>query len=357
MRAEQLPPVRSIEGPASRVSGGTAAAPAGGGGQAADQRRPRSVRAQAGSGARNPWDHLDGVQRGPVQPAEVVDESPAQDALSEEQEQVLLLQSAINKTYRHKLLEFRRSVTPDMLNGMRATLPPELVPELDAILREAAALSDDEVAEFESALAASEASAASPAAVEAEVLATTAASEAAADGPLFEDDPSQQAGPYALSPEERVAWEIMQDPNIPEDFMSYLASMLPEDTSETELQQLLDRLPSGVVGELQELFVELKLFEASGESDMDVVSKKYMDLSNRMDRLMEEVERQEAAVWEETRRLQQPGAPTAALDSRSSGGGPAPSGRFIGPAPPSWQEARQQQQQQRRRRALAAWPS
>jgi hypothetical protein len=150
-----------------------------------------------------------------------VDESPAQDALSEEQEQVLLLQSAINKTYRHKLLEFRRSVTPDMLNGMRATLPPELVPELDAILREAAALSDDEVAEFESALAASEASAASPAAVEAEVLATTAASEAAADGPLFEDDPSQQAGPYALSPEERVAWEIMQDPNIPEDFMRW----------------------------------------------------------------------------------------------------------------------------------------
>jgi hypothetical protein len=309
-----------------------------------------------------------------VRPAEVADESPAPDALSDEQEQVLLLQSAINKTYRHKLLEFRRSVTPDMLDGMRATMPPELVPELDALLREAAALSDDEVAEFEAATAAAEAAAAVAGAAQAVVEADAVTGPGAAgDGLMFEDDPSQQAGPYSLSPEEHAAWQMIQDPNLPEDFMrwgrragrtavevaplmrlrfpswrllacdggwpaenrpcrrlkhpkprhrSYLADMLPENTSEVEVQQLLDRLPDGVVGELQvgtrerrllgsrrcsrvslanaslaskllpqreaaadraplpcsclpqELFFELKEFEASDESDMEAISKR-----------------------------------------------------------------------------------
>ena len=101
------------------------------------------------------------MQRGPVRPAEVVSSSTASSSSSnsssgrppgpaqperwdeedlKESQDFLVMQSAISKTYRRKLLEFRRSVTPDQLDGVRASLPPEHWPELDRVWREAQAL-------------------------------------------------------------------------------------------------------------------------------------------------------------------------------------------------------------------------
>lgn len=120
------------------------------------------------------------MQRGPVQPAEFEDASSSrqQPARPDEDaaEEFLLLQGAISKNYRQKLLEFRRTVTPDMLDDIRAGLPPEHHAQLELILAEAAAL-----------------------------------------GP--EDDAALGAGEDALTREEQLAWEVLQDPSTPMDFM------------------------------------------------------------------------------------------------------------------------------------------
>ena len=122
---------------------------------------------------------LNGVQRGPVQPADFRESRSRQQAAQEGEdaaEEFLLLQSAISKTYRQKLLQFRRTVTPDMLDSIRAGLPPEHHPQLEMIMREAAAL-----------------------------------------GP--EDDAMLGAEADALTHEEQLAWEVLQDPDTPADFM------------------------------------------------------------------------------------------------------------------------------------------
>lgn len=57
------------------------------------------------------------------------------------------MQSAIGKTYRRKLLEFRQSVpTLEELERVRAGLPQEHWPELEQVWREASALWDEEEA-------------------------------------------------------------------------------------------------------------------------------------------------------------------------------------------------------------------
>jgi hypothetical protein len=122
-----------------------------------------------------------------VQPAEVVDSASTRQPTDPEQEteDFILLQSAISKTYRQKLLEFRRTVTPATLASMRAGLPPEHLPQLEMILREAAELGeDDEFEPFGSAAG-----------------------------------PDAGASPLELSDEEQLAMDMLRDASLPSDFL------------------------------------------------------------------------------------------------------------------------------------------
>lgn len=114
-----------------------------------------------------------------MQPAEVVE--PGQPA-EDDAEYYLMLQSAISKSYKQKLLEFRRTMTPELIDSVRASLPPEHLMQLDQILREVALLEEEE------------------------------------SQPSVVADQSED-GPYALTPEEHVAWEVLQDESVPNDFL------------------------------------------------------------------------------------------------------------------------------------------
>ncbi|KAI8465536.1 MAG: hypothetical protein J3K34DRAFT_84718 [Monoraphidium minutum] len=345
--------------------------------------RPR-VRARASSGGEQP-ESLRGVQRGPVQPAEVVEsrsgppqqpEPPAgQWGPFQDDEAFLLIDGAISKTYRNKLLEFRRALaaSPELLEGMLASLPPEHRPQFDAILAEAAALGPDD--ELPGGPWGEEGGGGAAAGEE-------GGEDASGGGGGGED-------PYALTREEELAWQMLSDASLPADFMGYLSQMVPEGTSEEQMVELLGQLPGDVAQELQSLFLELKEFEASDGLDMEAVAERYVELSDRIAGLTDEVDRQqdEAAravalgEQQQQQRRQAPGqgwgpaegeqeqqqqqqqeqwrAPGAELSgagavgngSSNSGGrgvpfGPRPPG---GTAAPAWQQARQQ------RRSMATW--
>jgi hypothetical protein len=156
-------------------------------------RRPRTTsKPRALSG--QPIDSSRGAQqlgeasqsRSPQQPA---DEPDAEEAF-------LLLQSAISKQYMAKLIEFRRNMTPEALDSIRALLPPEEHAELDAIIREAQALGGGDEAPLSEAER-------RWAQQRAELL------EAGID-----------AADLELTPDEVAAWDAFQDPSMPEDFLT-----------------------------------------------------------------------------------------------------------------------------------------
>jgi len=130
-----------------------------------------------------PSERFTGVQRGPVHPAEVVEpdfrsllaaqQQEQQEALQSSDE-FLILQSAISKTHRAKLLEFRRTMTPELVENVRASLPPQHRQDLEQILREVSELGEDDE-----------------------------------DG----------EGLLDLTPEEEAAWAALQDPSVPADFL------------------------------------------------------------------------------------------------------------------------------------------
>lgn len=297
---------------------------------------------------------------GPFLPAELIEDaqgsprSPSTSSWDEGDEdaaeELLLLQSAIDKAYRLKLLQFRRAATPAAIADIRASLPPQHRPQLEAILREAAGLADG--------------------------------------GDGLEDLGGFDA--LELTEEEAAALDALGDSGavegLPGDFFSYLSQLVPGADSEDRLETLLGQIPAELLNELQALFWEIKEFEASAaDHDTDVVADRYVALSDRISALSEEVDRRQeehdrrdrkAAAEEEQRRQQQerergpqqqqqrrrprgPDPPPGLFDTGSSGVGESAyasrsSGTVVGPSPatPSWQQARQQQQQ---RRSVAAW--
>ena len=88
-----------------------------------------------------------------MQPAQIVAtparQPPAPLEGVDAQEQFLFAQNAISKTYRRRLIEFRDAVaaSPAALADLRASLPPDALPQLDELLREVAALNQEDPVE------------------------------------------------------------------------------------------------------------------------------------------------------------------------------------------------------------------
>ncbi len=266
-----------------------------------------------------------------MQPAEVIGSgsspptaaSPQQldeeaDLLEQGEEEFLLLQSAISKTYRAKLLEFRRTMTPDVLESVRASLPPEHQPDLDLILQEVAALDseeeDEEGAHDDEGIDGLSLTAAEAAALEVLedpmlpthflrwacfrrgsarrrfvhcLLPSQRGGYRWQRSPINRGNPISSAMPWMPAclrsglpcpptslPTSHLTFSPSHPPSTLHHRRSYLSDMFPEGTSEDRMEEMLDQLPVTVLDELKALFAELKEFEAAEDSDMDAVAQR-----------------------------------------------------------------------------------
>lgn len=53
-----------------------------------------------------------------------------------------MLHSTIEKQYKQKLREFKRIMTPEALDELRQTMPASVLPQMEAVLADVAALGD-----------------------------------------------------------------------------------------------------------------------------------------------------------------------------------------------------------------------
>jgi hypothetical protein len=181
-------------GPAAAVRARSSVGPA----PAATPRARLSSRAAGG----RPIEGGVGAERGPGRPGPSGRPQPAAQPGPELgiDDELLLVQSAIGKQYRAKLLEFRAAMTPEALDALRARLPPEHAAGLEEIIAEARALDGGD----EPPLTAAEATSAW-AARKRELLAGGGAG----------------AGGLELTPAEQAAWDALQEETLPDDFLRW----------------------------------------------------------------------------------------------------------------------------------------
>lgn len=153
-RSSGLPPARLLGGAQSACRSHQSGCSAAwrrhelGTGPLAPRRRLHSPACDAAVGGGGALEARQGRQAGPIQPAELVSPAAPQGGGDpggdepDEAARLLLLQAAIDKTYRARLRTFRDTVasSPAALADMRASLPPDALPQLEELLREAAAL-------------------------------------------------------------------------------------------------------------------------------------------------------------------------------------------------------------------------
>jgi hypothetical protein len=149
--------------------------------------------------------------------------------------EIKALQSAVDKSYKQKLLELRKVLTPETIADLRANTPPEQRAELDSILFDIQQLDGIDEADIEASVR------------------------------LTEE-------------EQQYVQAAQQDSVLPNTFEDYLQGMFPSYTP----QELVQYLDQNLLSELEVLFDEMKEFERMPEGD---VVEKYQQLSRKLDQL------------------------------------------------------------------------
>lgn len=208
------------------------------------------------------------------------------------------LQQVIDKTYKDKLREFKRALTPELLAELQSSLPVDQLQPLQEML--------DEMRD------------------------------------LPEDDGGSE-GVTLTQEEQQVIEQFSHSLDLPEDFSSYLADMVADSDTSADLQRLLMELSAPHLEELETLYAEMRNLE---QLPAEQVPEKYAELSRRMEALSLQMQVKDVDVRKRSTQQQQRAAANKAPWLQQQSKAPAPAGKkrsaikYGPPAPPRTGPAR-----------------